>query len=123
VGARFANSRSKIDPIAVSMESLAFHKQNPSECLPHFITVDETWIRHFTPYSKPPSKQWIEPEEPIQKKAKTILSMKNAMATIFWDVKEIILLITWRRVRPLEINALKSYFKIPMNEVKYELPH
>lgn len=40
----------------VSTENLALYKRNPSELLRRFITVDETWVHHYTPESKQQSK-------------------------------------------------------------------
>lgn len=40
----------------VSTENLVLYKRNPSEFLRRFITVDETWVHHYTPESKQQSK-------------------------------------------------------------------
>ncbi|CAH2090560.1 unnamed protein product [Euphydryas editha] len=80
----------KLTRKTVSIENLALYKRNLSEFLRRFITVDETWIHHYTPESKQQSKQWIGPGEPTPKKAKNILSANKFMATVFWDGKGII---------------------------------
>jgi hypothetical protein len=43
--------------------------KNKTDFVHQFITIDETWIYHYTPESKQQSKQWIEdrcsaPKEP-----------------------------------------------------------
>lgn len=66
-------------------------KQDPS-LLHRLITVDETWLHHYTPETKVQSKQWIAHGENPPKKAKSVKSAGKVMATIFWDSKGIILI-------------------------------
>ena len=54
------------------------------------MTVDETWIHHYTTESKQQSKQWTAFGENAPKKAKTVLSAGKVMTTVFWDSQEII---------------------------------
>ena len=46
-------------------------RSNKAEFLRRFITIDETWVHHFTPETKEQSKQWTEKGESAPKKAKT----------------------------------------------------
>ena len=59
--------------------------------LSRYVTVDETWIRHFDPESKQQSMQWLQPGEPPPKKFKIGPSRGKVMATVFWDAKGILL--------------------------------
>jgi len=63
----------------------------PEQCLEHFnknktdfvhpfITMDETWIHHYTPESKQQSKQWTEAG----------CSAGKVMALVFWDAEGIL---------------------------------
>lgn len=63
---------------------------NPSEFLRRFVTVDETWIHHYTPETKNQSKQWTSADERAPKKAKTVNSAGKVMATVFWDSQGVI---------------------------------
>lgn len=54
------------------------------------MTVDETWIHHYTPETKIQSGQWILPGERAPKKAQTVQSAGKVMATVFWDSQGII---------------------------------
>ena len=74
----------------VSIECLGLFQRDKKEFLRRFITVDETWVHHFTPESKQQSKQWVEKGQPPPKKAKVIPSAGKVMATVFWDAKGII---------------------------------
>lgn len=47
---------------------LAQFRQNKSEFWRRLITVDETWIHHYTPETKEQSKQWTAKGEPAPKK-------------------------------------------------------
>lgn len=67
-------------------------KRNPQDFWRRFVTVDETWIHHYTPETKQQSKQWIMSGESAPKKAKTVLSAGKVMATVFWDSQGIILI-------------------------------
>ena len=73
-----------------SKECLAILKRIPTDLWRRFVTVDETWIHHYTPETKEQSKQWISPGESAPKKAKTIPSAGKIMATVFWDSQGVI---------------------------------
>ena len=68
-----------------------FH-QNKMDFKRRFITVDETWIHHYTPERKEQSKQWIEAGGNAPKKAKRVPSAGKVMATVFWDYKNVLLI-------------------------------
>lgn len=70
--------------------NLKMYMRNPPEFLRRFVTVDETWIHHYTPETKEQSKQWTSPGERAPKKAKTVISAGKVMATVFWDAQGII---------------------------------
>ncbi|XP_018057545.1 PREDICTED: LOW QUALITY PROTEIN: uncharacterized protein LOC108693227 [Atta colombica] len=74
----------KRNRMTTSKHCLDMFKRNPKEFL-RFVTVDETWIHHYTPEAKEQSKQWTKSGESAPKKAKTVLSARKIMATVFWD--------------------------------------
>lgn len=76
--------------MVTSKECLAIFQRNPNQFLRRFVTVDETWIHHYTPETKEQSKQWTSPGERAPKKAKTVISAGKVMATVFWDSQGII---------------------------------
>lgn len=77
--------------VLLSQYGLDIFHSNTTEFLRRFITVDETWIHHYTPETKEQSKQWRFSTESAPKKAKTVLSAGKVMATVFWDAHGIIL--------------------------------
>ncbi|XP_023236182.1 uncharacterized protein LOC111635452 [Centruroides sculpturatus] len=69
----------------VSIESLVMFRSNKAEFLRRYITMDETWMHHFTPETKEQSKEWTERGESAPKKAKTVPSAGKVMASVFWN--------------------------------------
>ena len=55
----------------------------------HLVTVDGTWVHHYEPEN---NAQWVGPGSPRPKKFKTQPSAGKVMATVFWDVKGVIML-------------------------------
>ena len=76
--------------VDVSTECLAMFHCNKAELLRQFITMDKTWVRHFTPETKKQSKQWTERGKSAPKKAKAVPSAGKVMASVFWDARGII---------------------------------
>ena len=76
----------------ISNALLSQFRRNKSEFWRRLITVDETWIHHYTPETKIQSKQWTAKGESAPKKAKTVFSAGKVMATVFWDSHGVILI-------------------------------
>jgi len=55
-----------------------------------FITMDGTWIHHYTPESKQQSKQWTEASCSAPKKTRSVPSAGKVMASVFWDAEGIL---------------------------------
>lgn len=75
----------------ISQQCLNKYNHNPQDFLRRFISVDKTWIHHYTPETKQQSKQWTKSGERPPKKAKTVLSAGKVMTTVLWDSQGIIL--------------------------------
>jgi [histone H3]-lysine36 N-dimethyltransferase SETMAR len=63
---------------------------NKDEFFRRFITMDETWLHHYTPWSNRQSADWTESDEPNPKREKTQRSAGQVMTSVFWDVRGII---------------------------------
>lgn len=87
---RLLSEENKRTRVVNSETLLARIRRNPQDFWRRLITVDETWIHHYTPETKEQSKQWISKGEPAPKKAKTVKSANKVMATVFWDACGII---------------------------------
>ncbi|GFW57747.1 histone-lysine N-methyltransferase SETMAR [Trichonephila clavipes] len=71
---------------------LAQFMRNKYEFWCRLITVDETWIHHYTPETKIQSKQWTAKWEPAPKKAKTVFSAGKVTMTVLWTSHAVILI-------------------------------
>ena len=76
--------------VTISERNLAYFNLNPKKFLRRFVTMDETWIYHYTPESREGSKQWIKSGESVPKRPKTQQSIVKVMASVFWDAHEVI---------------------------------
>jgi len=63
--------------MTTSKHCLDMFKRNPKEFLRRFVTVDETWIHHYTPETKEQSKQWTKSGESALKKTQTVPSERS----------------------------------------------
>ena len=55
------------------------------------ITGDETWVYQYDPETKQQSKQWLPRGSSGPIKFKSERSVKKAIATVFWDCEEVVL--------------------------------
>lgn len=107
----------------ISTDNLALYRRNPNEFLRRFITVDETWIHHYTPENKEQSKQWVGKGEPTPKKAKTILSANKVMATVFWDARGIIYIDYLEKGKTITGQYYAELLQRLKHEVQIKWPH
>jgi hypothetical protein len=56
-----------------------------------FITMDETWIHHYTPEYKQQSKQRTEAGCSAPKKTRSVPLAGKVMESVFWDAEGILL--------------------------------
>jgi hypothetical protein len=64
--------------------------KNKTDFVCRFITMDETWIRHYTPESKQQSKRWTEAGCSAPKKTRSVSSAGKVMASVFLDNESIL---------------------------------
>lgn len=76
----------------ISTQRASMFKRILRDFLRRFVTMDETWIDHYTSECKQRSKKWTMNGERVSKKAKTVPSVGKVMATVFWDSEGIILI-------------------------------
>ena len=82
----------KLDRKQISQHNLERFKQNKTDFLRRFITMDETWIYHHDPKLKQERLQWTEAGCSAPKQVKSQRSAKKVMASVFWDAKGILLI-------------------------------
>lgn len=72
-----------------SEQCLKLFKRNKPEFLRRYVTMDETWLYHFTPESNRQSAEWTAHDESNPKRGKQ-QSAGKVMASVFWDAQGII---------------------------------
>lgn len=82
----------KLNRKQISQRNLDRFKQNKTDFVRRFITMDETWIYHHDPKLKQERLQWTEPGCSAPKQVKSQRSAKKVMASVFWDAKGILLI-------------------------------
>ena len=55
-----------------------------------YVTMDETWIHHYTPGSNQQSAEWIAKGENRPKWPKMQMSAGKVLAPVFWDTRVIL---------------------------------
>jgi len=74
----------------ISEQCLERFNKNKTDFVHRFITMDETWIHHYTPKTKQQSKQWTEAGCSVPKKTRSVPSAGKVMAWVFWDAEGIL---------------------------------
>src|SRR3954464_9766479 len=59
--------------------------------LERMVTGDETWVHHYTPETKRSSIPWKHVTSPSPRKFRVQRSASKVMATVFWDIKGVLL--------------------------------
>jgi histone-lysine N-methyltransferase SETMAR len=80
----------KCTRMKISEQFLQRFNKNKTDFVHQFITVDETWIHHYTPESKQQSKQWTEAGCSAPRKTRLIPSTGKVMALVFRDAEGIL---------------------------------
>lgn len=88
---RLLSVEQKRNRLTISQNCLEMFESDPQDFFDRFVTMDETWVHHYTPESKIQSKQWKRSDEPTPKKAKAVSSAGKVMASVFWDSKGVIM--------------------------------
>lgn len=73
-----------------SEQCLELFNRNKSEFSRRYVTMDETWLHHYTPESNRQSASWTASDEPRPQRPKTQQSAGKVMASVFWDAHGII---------------------------------
>lgn len=106
-----------------SEHCLAVYNRDPNEFLRRFITMDETWIHHYTPESNKQSAEWRFPHEPRAKRPKTQESAGKVLASVFWDARGIILTDYLEKGRTVTADYYVSLLDQLEEKIKEKRPH
>jgi len=96
---RLLTADQKHTRMKISEQCLERFNKNKTDFVRRFITMDETWIHHYTPESKRQSKQWTEAGCSAPKTTRSVPSAGKFMASVFWDAEGILLSIILKRIK------------------------
>jgi len=74
-----------------SLGNLQHYKTEGEAMLERIVTGEETWIHHYQPETKQASRQWKHKESPTPTKLKVVPSASKVIATVFWDMRGVLL--------------------------------
>jgi hypothetical protein len=74
----------------ISEQCLKRFNKNKTDFVRRFITMDLTWIHHYTPESKQQPKQWTEADCLAPKKTRSVPSAGKVMESVFGDAEGIL---------------------------------
>ena len=88
---RLLSDQQKTVRVQVSETLLEHYKEEGDAFIHRIVTCDEIWVHHYTPETKRASKEWRGKGEQCSVKAKTRLSTRKVMTTVFWDFKGVLI--------------------------------
>lgn len=89
---RVLTPEQKENRVIASERGLEMFKRNPTDFVSRSVTMDETWIHHYTPESKQQASYWVGPREKRTKRPLTQTSAGKVLASVFWDADGILLI-------------------------------
>lgn len=89
---RFLTIDQKQHRINDSESNLLLFKHDPKDFVRRYVTMDETWIHHYTPESNQQSAQWFAHGESREQRPRTQQSAGKVLASVFWDAHGILLI-------------------------------
>ena len=75
----------------ISLDNPQHYKTEGEAMLERIVTDDEAWVHHYQPETKQALKQWKHKELPTLTKFKVVSSASKVMATVFWDMRGVLL--------------------------------
>lgn len=112
--------RQRIDD---SEECLKLFNRNKTEFLRRYVTMDETWLHHFTPESNRQSAEWTARDEPTPKRGKTQKSAGKVMASVFWDAHGIIFIDYLQKGQIINSDYYIALLERLKDEIAKKRPH
>jgi len=74
-----------------SLDNLQRYKTEREAMLERIVTGYDTWVHHYQPETKQASRQWKHKESPTPTKFKVVPSVSKLVATVFWDMRGVLL--------------------------------
>lgn len=109
--------------VDASEECLELFNRNKSEFLRRYVTMDETWLHHYTPESNRQSAEWTSSDEPTPKRGKTQQSAGKIMASVFWDAHGILFIDYLEKGRTINSDYYIALLERLKDEIAKKRPH
>ena len=93
-----------------SLGNLQHYKTEGEAMLERIVIGEETWIHHYQPETKQASRQWKHKESPTPTKLKVVPSASKVIATVFWDMRGVLLVEFQEHGRTVNVS---SYCSLP----------
>ena len=87
---RLLTSDQKQQHVGDSERCLELFKRCKKDFLHRYVTMDETWIHHYTPETKRSSAEWTAAGESRPKRPRTQQWADKVMASVFWNAHGIL---------------------------------
>lgn len=120
---RLLNGDQKQQRIDDSERCLELFKRNKKDFLRRYVTMDETWIHHFTPESKRSAAEWAAVGESRPKRPKTQMSAGKVMASVFWDAHGILFIDYLEKGQTINSDRYIAQLGRLKTEIENKRPH
>ncbi|KAM8702325.1 hypothetical protein ACLKA7_004989 [Drosophila subpalustris] len=120
---RLLTPEQKQQRIDESKSCLDMFTRNKSEFLRRYITMDETWIHHFTPESNRQSAEWHAAGESRPKRPKSQQLAGKVMASVFWDAHGIIFIDYLQKGQTINSDYYMALLERLKDEIAKKRPH
>ncbi|KAM8702599.1 hypothetical protein ACLKA7_001935 [Drosophila subpalustris] len=120
---RLLTPEQKQQRIDESKSCLDMFTRNKSEFLHRYITMDETWIHHFTPESNRQSAEWHAAGESRPKRPKTQQLAGKVMSSVFWDAHGIIFIDYLQKEQTINSDYYMALLERLKDEIAKKRPH
>ena len=87
------------------LDNLQCYKTEGEAMLERIVTGDETSVHHYQPETKQASKQWKHRESPTPTKFEVVSSASKVMATVFWDMRGVLLVEFQKHARTVNASS------------------
>lgn len=108
--------------MTTSLDNLQRYNDEGEAMLERIVTGDETWVHHYQPESKQASMQWKHKDSPTPTKFRVVPSAGKVMATVFWDMKGVLLIEFQERGRSVTAASYCSLLERLKTAIKNKRP-
>lgn len=113
----------KFQRVVDSEQCLAIFNRNNNEFFRRYVTMDETWLHHYTPESNRQSAEWTARDEPNPKRGKTQQSAGKVLASVFWDAQGIIFIDYLEKGQTINSDYYIALLERLKDEITKKRPH